>query len=627
MPQVTSVILFIVILLLVQTLHFNFIVMKKYLIKSLLFSIIMVATAGVSCNKILDLKPQDQISDATYFTKAADFKNFATQYYGYLRNFGSSFADNPHYDGRADVFGGGGAFGSGTNIVPAADANWTTDYSRIRACNYLLGKAVSYPNQTEIAQYVAEAKFFRAFVYFDLLQLFGGVPLITTPLDLDAPELYKARDSRDVIADQIIADLEAAIPNLPVSILANSADFGRVSRTAAQAFLGRVALYEGTWLKFRNGDATRVNMLLDKSATASNAVITSNQFALFGTPASNALGGNSTILGDSSQKYLFILENPKSNPASVTKVANHEYVLAYRYDDVLKTIGSNTSRQGTQIGPQKKFINAFLCSDGLPVEKSPLFQGFQTYGSEFANRDNRLRYTVRVYNMYYWYGNVNSRVNWLNDAADNANSLGKTTTIWGYTNQKWVVERPCPDGRESEDYPNIRYAEVLLNYAEAMYERNGAISDADLDKSINLVRLRVNKNMPKLSNAFVGANGLDLRTEIRRERFIELYYENFRFDDIKRWHSADIDLKTNVGGTAYGNASAFVSPWPVSIKYTGTQAELGPLPLTPKPNSLDANGNIILDQTVRQFSEKNYLYPLPSTQITLNPQLTQNPGW
>jgi hypothetical protein len=612
----------------VPTLLFNKKVMKNITYKTV-FSLAMIFLMAASgCKKSLDLLPQDQLSEVAYFKNANDFKTFANQYYGSLRNFNNSFADNPHYDGRADVFGGGGAFGSGTNTVPVTDGNWNNNYTRIRACNFLLEKAATFADKATIAQYIAEAKFFRAYAYFDLLQLYGGVPLITKTLDLESPELYGARATREAIADLIIADLEAAIPDLPASITSTSVDFGRISKTAAQAFLGRVALYEGTWLKFRSGDAARFNNLLDKSAAASNAVILSNQFALFGTAASNALGGNSTVLGDSAQKYLFILENPKSNPAGVNKAANHEYIISYRYDDVIKVINTNISRQGTQIGPQQKFVNAFLCQDGLPIEKSPLFQGFQTYGSQFANRDNRLKYTIRVLNGYYWYGNANFRVTWLNDAPDNANSTGKVVQIGGYTNQKWVSERNVPDTKESEDYPVIRYAEVLLNYAEALYERNGAISDADLDKSLNLVRLRANKTMPKLSNAFVATNGLDLRTEIRRERFTELYYENFRFDDIKRWHSAGTDLVTNVGGSAYGNAAGFISPWPVSIRFTGTQAQLGPNQLATVPtNAKDANGNLILDNTARTFSERHYLYPIPTQQLTLNPALIQNPGW
>jgi len=599
--------------------------------------ILLLGVIFCSCNKMLDLKPQDTITDAAYWRNGNDFKLFANQYYSILRNFNSvsgstsgAFTDNPHHDNRADMIGSGGVFATGTNTIPQNDNSYTLNYTRIRSCNYLLQKAANYTNQSEIAQYVAEAKFFRAYCYYDLLQLFGAVPLVTKVLDTESEELWAPKASRDEVVDQIISDLEAAIPNLPASIAANAGDFGRVTRAAAQAFLGRVTLYEGTWQKFRDGNATRYNALLDKSIAASNSVITSNQYALFGTAASNALGGNSTVLGDSAMKYMFILENPKSNPAGVTKVANHEYILSYRYDDVTKQIGSNVSRNAVATSVTQKFMNNFLSKDGLPIEKSGLFQGFNTYGSQFVDRDNRLKYTVKVYNMYYWYGNFNYRINWSDDATDRANSTGKVSQVLGYGNQKWITERNCKDGAESEDYPVIRYAEVLLNYAEAVFERNGAISDADLDKSLNLVRLRANQNngMPKLSNAFVNINGLDMRTEIRRERNVELFFEYFRFDDVKRWHTANVDFVTNTGGTAYGNAAGFVSAWPVAGRYKGTQAELGPNQISPKPtNALDANGNIIIDQTARLWTEKNYLYPLPSGQINLNPNLEQNPGW
>ncbi len=606
--------------------------MKKIKIKYLLLVFATIIGGLYGCNKALDLKPLDQLSDAAYFQTPTDFKTFANQYYGYLKTFATlpGIGDSNHSDGRSDLLGGGGSYGSGTNTIPTTDATYTTDYTRIRNCNYLLNKAATYSNPVAIAQYVAEAKFFRAYVYLDLLESYGGVPLVTTLLDPTSPELYGPKASRDAIADQIIADLQAAIPDLPLSLAYGSADYGRVTQMAAQSLLARAALYEGTWQKFRSGDATRYNGLLDKAITASSAVIASNQYALFGTAASNALGGgNSTALGDSAQKYLFILENPKSNPASITKAANHEYILATRYDDVLKVANNNISHSaGSAVN--RKYANMFLCKDGLPVEKSPLFQGYQTYKSEFQNRDNRMRYTLKIVGNYYWSGNINYRINWTDDATDRANSLGPLIPQTTYISQKWISERQVADFKESEDCPVIRYPEVLLTYAEALFERNGVISDADLDKSLNVVRLRVNidNSMPKLSNAFVSLNGLDMRTEIRRERTVELFNEDMRLDDIKRWHSAATDLVTNVGGTAYGNLAAFVSPWPVGIKYTGTQAQLGPNPINPVPtNPLDGNGCLITDQTARQFSEKNYLYPFALQQLTLNPQLVQNPGW
>ena len=611
--------------------------MKKIQIRYILLLAGLFSLSQYSCKKELNLSPEDQLSDAAFFKTPSDFKLFANQYYAWTKNFTTlvGVLDNPHSDDRSDLFGGGGAFGSGTNTIPTTETNygnsgnWGVDYTRIRATNYLLTKAAAYATPSAIAQFVAEARFFRAYVYFDLLQLYGAVPLVQNLLTPDSAELYAPRTSRDSIVNFIIADLQAAIPNLPVSLAYGSADYGRVTQTAAQAFLGRVALYEGTWQEFRSGSVSRYDSLLDLSSAASLAVINSGQYALFGTAASNALGGNSTILGDSAQKYMFVLENIKSNPANVIKSANHEYILMTRYDNVLKVANTNITHSANGQGPNRKFVNMYLCKDGLPVEKSPLFQGYSTFLSEYQNRDNRMRYTLKTPYGYYWLGNANYRIDWVGGPGDMSKAQGPFIPT-GYANQKWTTERQCPDYQESEDYPVIRYAEVLLNYAEAVFERNGAIADADLDKSLNLVRLRINQDnaMPKLSNAFVTANGLDMRTEIRRERTVELFYEDFRTDDIKRWHSAATDLISNVGGSAYGNLSQFVSPWPVSIKWTGTQYQNGPNAYgagssLPK----DANGCLITDQTAREFSEKNYLLPIPAVQISLNPQLTQSPGW
>ncbi len=97
------------------------------------------------------------------------------------------------------------------------------------------------------------------------------------------------------------------------------------------------------------------------------------------------------------------------------------------------------------------------------------------------------------------------------------------STGTGYFPHKWCCERDgVPTGMEAYDYPIIRYAEVLLNYAEAVFERDDKISDEDLAISLNLTRKRVNPNMPDLTNAFVSANNLDMRTEIRRERTVEI---------------------------------------------------------------------------------------------------------
>jgi hypothetical protein len=187
---------------------------------------------------------------------------------------------------------------------------------------------------------------------------------------------------------------------------------------------------------------------------------------------------------------------------------------------------------------------------------------------------------------------------------------------------KFISEMPTPgDGGGAFDWNMLRYAEVLLTYAEAQYERNGSISDADLDLSINVLRDRV--NMPHLTNALVTGNGLDMRNEIRRERSVELAFEGFRWDDLRRWATAETLLPKSV----------------LSIKVTGTEWAKQIITLDGAsynsyfynaPASQLENGYKLLQPGAQRAFDvnKNYLLPIPTKQVSLNPdKLKQNPGW
>ncbi len=572
---------------------------NKIYIKAALVGLLFTT---VSCNDLVDLKPINEISDADYWKNSDQFKLAANEFYTYLRSFSDILNDTPHSDRRADfVFvSGGNAFSNGTNTIPLSDGNWNNAYSRIRATNYLIEKASTYTQPNDIKQFVAEAKFFRAYTYFDLLQQYGEVPLITKTLTTTSTELNSPQNSREEIINFIIQDIESAITDLPLESAIALADKGRVSKGAAQAFLGRVTLYEGTWQKFR-GNTARANTLLDKSISSNDEVMKSALYELFAP----------TALGDSAQKYMFILENQQSNPANITKAANKEYILANRYDFASRQIRLNITHSilNNVYWITRKFTTQYLCQDGLPIDKSPLFKGFSTTTSEFQNRDNRMRFNLMMDGNYYWDNEAaSSRKTWRGDATDIAGSRGRhrSNSNSGYANQKWATERRLDDNQEGYDFPVIRYAEVLLNYAEAVYERNGSISDVDLNRSLNLVRNRVNKTMPRLSNAFVSANGLDMRTEIRRERNIELYFEGFRRDDLIRWKTAETELPMDIQG----------------IQWTGTAYETY---WTGIRNNI-SNG-IYRIETGRRWQERNYLLPIPSQQIQLNTNLKQNAGW
>lgn len=552
----------------------------------------------------LDMEPKTQLADTNYWQTPDHFKLFATQFYGWTADF-RQLDDSPHSDVHSDLRTGItlDVYSNGTNSIPSSDKTYTDNYNRIRQTNMLLQQAESYAAPSDIATFVGEAHFFRAYCYFDLLQVYGDVIITRTPLDIDSPEMQMSRNSRSEVVDFIIEDLEEAVRLLPAANEISSNDEGRLSSQAASAFLSRVALYEGTWQKFRNGGQNneRSKGLLDIAATSAHDVMESDFFELFAPEE----------LGTEAYKYLFILENDKSNPAGITKSANKEYIFTRRHDPTLASIGFNITqgRLGNAVYVTRKMANMYLQNNGLPVD--PQTWDYSKVDSEFKNRDNRMSNTLMIPGHTYW-GTGGGRIDWTGSAEEIANASHKNympSTGTGYFPHKWCCERDgVPTGMEAYDYPIIRYAEVLLNYAEAVFERDDKISDEDLAISLNLTRKRVNPNMPDLTNAFVSANNLDMRTEIRRERTVEFYDENFRIDDLKRWKTAEEEMPMNLTG----------------IKWRGTDYETKWTDASSKP--MDAEGCIIYEQG-RVWEEKHYLYPLPIDQLKLNPNLKQNPGW
>jgi hypothetical protein len=553
----------------------------------------------ISC---LDLDPLDQLADGNIWKSSNDFKYFANNFYGWTRDFTHIYNDGPHSDLRSDLIlplNSTNAFSHGNNSITESDGNYTGNYNNIRRTNLLLKNAADYTGSEAIDPYVGEAHFFRAYCHFELVQLFGDVIIVREVMDINSPEMNKARDNRGDVIDFIIQDLRDAAAKLPETAPEN----GRISKYAAYAFLSRVALYEGTWQKFR-GNATRGKNLLDIAANAAKEVILNGGYELF-KPAA---------LGDMAYKYLFTLEDAQSTPvAGLTNASNKEYIFYRRHDNDLSRFNINITHGAVANAflINRKFVNLYLCSDGLPIDKTSKFQGYATKISEFLNRDNRMKNCFLQEGEKYWINDAgNCRIDWKGiDGEDAKNALTCNANVGsGYLNKKWGTEREVIDYYEGYDFPIIRYAEVLLNYAEAVYERDDAVSNDDLDLSLNLVRLRVNPEMPKLSNELVTGNGLDMREEIRRERTVELYFEGFRIDDLKRWKTAETEMPQDILG----------------IKWTGTQFETSWG--TESARAKNADGCLIMESG-RTWSEKNYLLPLPADQRQLNPNLGQNPEW
>ena len=566
-----------------------------------IINILSIAAAALFASACMDLSPKAQLSDAQVWSSPANYSLFANQFYGWTRDFqGSdymcSWTDGVHSDTRSDLVATPNlnVYSAGSNSIPSTDGNYGTLYKRIYYTNLLLKNAAEFEPKADIAIPMGEAYFFRAYFYFELVQIFGDVIYTDTPLDMDSEKLYGKRNDRLEVIRHCVDDLKKAVELLPEM----PTEDGRVAKGAANAFLSRVALYEGSWQKFHNNNASAANELFATAAAAAKAVIDSKAYSLF---YSDALGGKD------SYRYMFILENTDCNPAKLTKADNKEYIFSHRHDEATKKIGTNITHgaQNSGVYVTRKLADMYRCQDGLPIAKSPKFQGYTGQNTEFADRDNRMNATLLRHGQKYWNNDGKWRTTWT--AADEEDALTcDRRSQSGYINNKWATERKVDDTNEGYDYPVIRYAEVLLNYAEAVYEQGESISDADLDLSLNLVRQRSNPDMVKLSNSLVSANGLSMRDEIRAERTVELAIEGFRVDDLKRWKTAETEMPQNLRGIPM--TGWFATNW------------------TNQTRPLDADGCIILYDG-RVWAEKNYLYPIPSDELQLNPELGQNKGW
>jgi hypothetical protein len=540
----------------------------KYFLFILLFA---------GCKK-LDLSPKDQVSDASFWKKPSDFQLATNDFYNSLQG-AHNYTDN-----NSDI-----AFGSGPDPVSngsfLASLNspvWDNAYKYIRSANYLLQKAKESPLGTEIDRWVGEASFFRAYQYWNLARTFGGVPKIDVVVDVTSPELYTPKSTQAEIVDFILSDLDNAIAKLPAQSALTGDEMGRVTKGAALALKARVALYQGTWAKFHaEGDATKY---LTAAISAAEEVVASNEYALY------------TGSGAQSYKYLFILQGDDSK----------EVILAKRYYANRATHNWTRELWFNYMVPTKNLADQYLATDGLPITQSPLFQGFNTLTSEFQNRDPRMAMTFIVPGSTIFFEGGIMQPTYPGFTGTNA-------THTGYMIRKFLDETlDATQFRGEYDFKEFRYAEVLLILAEAIFEKNGAISDADLNRTINVVRSRV--NMPPLSNAHVTANNLDMRTEIRRERTVELAFEGYRRDDLRRWKTAETVLPQAIRG----------------VKFVGTEYQ------TKYPDlqigvdiQVDADGFIVAEPaSARQFLPKHYLFPIPLQQIQLSKgTLMQNPGW
>lgn len=544
---------------------------------------IYLLSAGLlfaGCNKMLDRFPETQFSDADYWNTENDLMNAANRLYQQLAG---NWIDNRGDDNVSQ--GGPNSISNGTWVIPNTSTDWNNRYDEIFTANNILEKGVKAQVTEAIKnRYFAEARFFRAYSYFQLTQKYGDVPLVLKTLDIGSEELSMGRSPRAEVMKAIYDDLDFAATWLPSRANLPTAQFGRVTKSAAMGLKARAALYEGTRAKFRNEPGWQQHLQL--AIDAAQNVMTQGH-ALYSN-----YGNLFTRVGEGAGNLELIF-------VKIYGVSNSNVLLAH-----------NNSRdlENGRIAITRNLIRQYLYTDGRPAfntdntpvaNPSPLFvaeANETSYNTIFQNRDPRLTFTVFQANENAYKGP------WIPTTSLGARSAFATKK--GFNIDDWTIS-----GAATTDRILMRYAEILLILAEAKYELNGTISDADLNLTVNALRTRAGMTA-KLTNAFVTANNLSMREEIRRERTVELALEGFRYDDLIRWKTAENVLPKELLGAKF-----IAADWP------GTN-----------PNTLNLTADkIVIAETAatRKFqANKDYLYPVPLNEISLSGgNVTQNPNW
>lgn len=555
-----------------------------------------------SCDDFLDKTSLDTVDEASFYKTSSDLKAAVNGFYNDFPGWSATaIGFNVLPDSNTDM---GTAETPSSRLlgnygVPTAATASVWSWNEVRDANWLLDHvdqaiAETDNDQLEIDQYTGEAYFFRAYYYFALMVNYGDLPIFREYfLDTDEQYVYAAREPRNKVADFIIEDLDTAIDLL--KSFPDISEKPRISKEAAQLFKARVALYEGTWERYHAGtdfgvDGSDGSSFLQTAADTAEDLIDGGVFSLH-----------------SDYKTLF-------NQIGLS--GNSEVMLWRDYDDL--GLGINNVLQiswPNRCAYTKFAVDSYLCTDGNPISVSSLYVGNQDLSTIETNRDPRLAATIMTPGDLIKIDTDASELYWANPNFSTANA-GNT----GYESEKYRnvnIDANFSNFTRETSKIILRYGEALLIFAEAKAEL-GTITQADLDKSVNLLRTRV--SMPGITLGSIatdpdwpnyGYTTTDIIYEIRRERSVELMGEGFRADDLYRWRAHSLFDGDQPRGAYYNDGI-------VNVELTLDNA------------NLDSEGYLLpfADTGVYNFDEtKAYLLAIPSNELLLNPNLTQNPGW
>ena len=534
-------------------------------------AVAVVFLASLSGCQDLDLAPTDKFTEANYWTSAEKASMVLNTAYGQLTSSGryfsnESLSDNM-YEGRGNssekMISSGQADASNSRF----SEEWKNSYAGIKTCNVFLENVDKVPNMNETlrTRMKAEARFIRAWLYLQLTTWYGDVPLFEKDITLEESKSI-SRTPKAAILTFIYDELDEVEAVLPTNTEYAEADRGRITKGAAIALKARAYLYQNDW----------ANVVAACEKLIGN---TSNgTYALF-----------------SSYEGIFKPENEYNSEV----ILDYQYVPSVRvweemYDLAPLSVGARINSKA----PTQELVDDYIMMNGKAIKEAN--SGYDE-SNPYKNRDPRFAATI-VYHGAKWvrpdgtiqtiyikpgstpsdntYGNVDEYI-----------GAGSNSTSTGYYLRKNYDPTSEIGMKSGLNLILIRYADVLLMYAEAMNEL-GKMNEAVWNKTIRPLRERAGfTDAPSLIYPTEG----NMQTIIRRERRVELAMEGLRIFDIRRWKTAENVLNGYPHGAQFGEAS------------------------------ID-NGYIRLEK--RTFNpERDYLWAVPLSQKDLNPNLGQNPGY
>lgn len=583
----------------------------------------MLLGINFSCNDdFLERFPETEIAKENFFNSEEDLEIYIYDLYdfpGVGKYVGDLSTDNAATTGNTEIK----TMMNGDPTPENITGGWNWD--QLREINFFLDNfSKASISEEALSHFEGLARFFRARFYMDKVKRFSDVPWYGQVLETDDEELYKPRDPRAMVVDSIFADYQFAAENVR-----STAPTGAVDRYVVLTYMARHALYEGTFRKYHGelGLEGTADRFLQMARDAAAEIINSGEFALYST-------------GDPMADYGALFNNTNLE-------GNDEVILATFNEDNLRNSGWWSFMFGNyEVSPSRDLLQAYQNADGSYFTNQADFETMQ-FVEEFENRD------PRVYQTYAYPGFILENTSTYSQGGGlYVQQLQKNFS--GYHQLKGFVNNQDVTVQNSVDVPVLRYAEVLLTYAEAKAELD-ELTQSDLDMTINAIRARagmpainMNPAVDPVQQARYPDVSSGLLLEIRRERRLELALEGFRHDDLMRWDAGKL-LENEPQGLYF----------PGLGKYDLTGDGIEDIHLIPNTESIPADketnslgvqlvyyrtglpgsdagvylsegtaGHVVTVPERGTFMDPKYYYrPVPETHVVVNPNLQQIFGW